>query len=235
MQLFYAPQISNNFYCFDEIESKHITRVLRMKEGDTLYLTDGKGRLYEGEIVQSDWKQCCVSYELKNEEYGRRNYRIHIAVAPTKSMDRFEWFVEKATEIGIDEITPLICDNSERKTIKPERIERIIIAAMKQSLKTYKPLLNDMTEFNTFIGRSFPSDEVKMIAHCAEGERGAISSIYKQGQNATILIGPEGDFSLDEIETAIRYGLSPITLGECRLRTETAAVVACNTIQILNL
>ncbi len=234
MQLFYAPRLKNNYHCFDAVESKHISKVLRLKEGDLIYLTDGMGKLYEGVLTQSDWKQCCVSYKLIHPEYGKRDYSLHIAIAPTKSIERFEWFIEKAVEIGIDEITPIICVNSERKIIKNERTDRIIVSAMKQSLKTYKPVLHPVTDFPVFIQQHFNETGMRFIAHCYESKKESISKIYSHGQDVLILIGPEGDFSPEEIEMAVTKGFRQVSLGECRLRTETAGVVACSMVSLLN-
>ena len=160
-------------------------------------------------------------------------YHLHIAIAPTKNMDRLEWFVEKATEIGISEITPLLCRYSERKVVKLERINKIIVSAMKQSKKSLLPQLNEMISFNDFIKKCEGHDNC-FIAHCYNQNKQSLSQLYLKGNDATIVIGPEGDFSEEEVESALKNGFSPITLGESRLRTETAGIVACHTIQLLN-
>ncbi|WP_455170423.1 RsmE family RNA methyltransferase, partial [Aegicerativicinus sediminis] len=159
-------------------------------------------------------------------------YYLHILIAPTKNIDRFEWFLEKSTEIGVSEITPIICDNSERKIIKIDRCERIIESAMKQSLKSYKPKLNDLTDFQSAL-ELFKSNQV-LIAHCEPQERVLLKDVVEPSKNYTILIGPEGDFSSKEIENALSKGCKPISLGDSRLRTETAGVVACHSVNFIN-
>ena len=234
MQLFYTPDITNDAYVLSEEESKHCIRVLRKKAGDTLHLTNGKGTIFKAEITNAKPKACELSIVEVTEEFQKRPYRLHMAVAPTKSIDRFEWFLEKATEIGVDTITPLLCENSERKIVKQDRIERVVVAAMKQSIKAYKPKVNPLQSFNDFFSQS-NSEEVKLIAHCYESDKSTINNRYKAGENICILIGPEGDFTLNEVNEALKYGCKPISLGNSRLRTETAGVVACHTISLLNL
>ena len=232
MHLFYTPDIEGETYTLPEEESKHCAKVLRLGPGEIVHLVDGRGNWYRCEIVTPDAKHCTVRCLEKTERHGQRNFRLHIAIAPTKNIERMEWFLEKATEIGIDEITPLLCDHSERRTIKDERLEKIIVAAMKQSLKAYLPKLNPLTEFRSLVSR--PSDELRCIAHCDEGEKRLLKEIYKPGESVTILIGPEGDFSPAEIELAKRQGFIPVSLGSSRLRTETAGIVACHSVQFMN-
>ena len=163
---------------------------------------------------------------------GKPNFRVHIAIAPTKNIERIEWFLEKATEIGINRVTPLLCRFSERKEIKAERLEKVMISAMKQSLKAYLPQLDELTRFNEFIQQPF--DGQKYIAHCDNQHRDLLRNKVIPGQNYLILIGPEGDFSTEEIELALKHGFQPVSLGESRLRTETAGLVACHTVNLLN-
>lgn len=231
MQIFYAPDIESTLVLPEE-ESGHCVRVLRLAVGDEILITDGKGHFFQATIAEAHAKHCRVEIVSSwTPEKPWKGY-IHIAVAPTKNMDRMEWFAEKATEIGIDEITCLNCRFSERKEVKPARLEKILVSAMKQSQKASLPLLNGMTDFKEFVKRPF--DGQKFIAHCEKGEKPLIKSIYHPGGNVLILIGPEGDFSPEEIRLAIEQGFEPISLGKSRLRTETAALTACHTIQIIN-
>ncbi len=234
MHLFYNPDISESAkeVTFDKEESRHIVKVLRMKEGDIFKITNGKGSFFDAEIISADPKKC-ITKILSEEKIAPLPYSLHLAVAPTKLNDRYEWFLEKATEIGITEITPIICDHSERKTIKPERYEKILQSAMKQSLKAYLPNLNDVVSFKDFIN-SNTSEGINCIAHCEETDKKSLKSILLPSQKLTILIGPEGDFSSEEIELAKKCGYIPVTLGESRLRTETAAVVACHSVAFIN-
>jgi len=233
MQLFYNPNINENdpLFNFDKDESRHIVKVLRKKEGDTLFITNGKGWLFEARLVDANNKNSSVRIISKHFT-EKREYHLHLAVAPTKMNDRYEWFLEKATEIGVDEITPIICDHSERKVIKTERFERIIQSAMKQSLQHYLPKLNAPVSFNDFLQEKSTSQ--KFIAHCEDAQRTDFKSELKTKQNCLILIGPEGDFSVKEIEMALQHQYIPVTLGETRLRTETAGIVACHTVALLN-
>ncbi|MEO5909479.1 MAG: 16S rRNA (uracil(1498)-N(3))-methyltransferase [Pelobium sp.] len=232
MHLFYTPDIAHNTYQLDEEESKHCIRVLRLKTGDQVNLIDGKGGLYLAEIIAEHPKKTILKVLETQKEFSKRNHYLHIAVAPTKNIDRFEWFLEKATEIGIDEITPIICERSERKEIKIDRSNKIITTAIKQSLKAYHPKLNPYISFKAFI--ALASADKKYIAHCEDGEKSDISSNFVPHQKYLLLIGPEGDFSPTEIEYALENGFVPITLGESRLRTETAALQACFEINYLN-
>ncbi len=233
MKLFYTPDISSDIYTLNEKESKHCTKVLRLKTNDIIYLTDGKGNLFKTKIIDDNNKKCSVKIIETQKNYNKQNYYLHIAIAPTKNIERFEWFLEKATEIGINEITPLLTDNSERKIIKPERLEKKITSAIKQSLKAYCPKLNKLTKFNDFITNH--NNTNKFIAHCYSEKLTHLKNINKNLKNVTILIGPEGDFSLNEIKLAKTNNYTEITLGKSRLRTETAGIVACNLINFLNL
>jgi 16S rRNA (uracil1498-N3)-methyltransferase len=231
MQLFYTPDIANNPELPEE-EARHVVRVLRLTEGDTIDLTDGKGCFYRAVIEQAHPKHCLVSIAETITQPRAWPFFLHIAVAPTKNMDRLEWFAEKATEIGIDAITCLNCRYSERREVKTERLEKILVSAMKQSLKSNLPKLTGMTDFKQFIKQPF--DGKKFIAHCEPGDKALLKTICKPGEKVLILIGPEGDFSTEEIELAINEGFTAISLGESRLRTETAALVACQTIHFIN-
>lgn len=233
MQLFYSPEISSDSkqYSFSKEESKHIVRVLRKKEGDLLNITNGLGSLFTVEITVADVKNCLVNI-ITEKRVENHNYRLHIAIAPTKMNDRLEWFLEKATEIGIDEITPVICDNSERKVIKKERLEKIIQSAMKQSLQMHLPKLNDAISFKSFINQDFKGQT--FIAHCEEQEKHELFPQITKKEDYTILIGPEGDFSNNEIATALTKGFNPVALGNTRLRTETAGIAACHTFALAN-
>jgi 16S rRNA (uracil1498-N3)-methyltransferase len=230
MQLFYTNNSESEFTLPSE-ESKHITKVLRKKEGDTLHFTDGKGQLLITEITSTDIRKTRVKIIKKIEQEKQHNYYLHVAIAPTKNMDRFEWFLEKACEIGIDEITPIICDHSERKFVKKERGNRILLSAMKQSLKYHLPKLNEAISLNNFMKQDFIGN--KYIAHCENSEK--IELKNKETEKRTlILIGPEGDFSVSEIEKSIEKNFLAISLGNSRLRTETAGLVCVTTISNRN-
>ena len=225
MQLFYSPDITPPLYTLSEEESGHCVRVLRLKEGDSLHITDGKGTLYRAEVEDAHPKRCTIRIVEEHHEWEKRPYSLTIAVAPTKNIDRIEWFVEKATECGIDRIVPILCDHSERKVIKGERLEKIAISAMKQSLKAYLPTIAPLTPIRTLLEEPF--DGVRLIAHCEEDmERIFMGELIGKGDNVMVLIGPEGDFSKEEIEAARKAGFKEVTLGKERLRTETAALAA---------
>lgn len=230
MQVFYTPDIKKITYQLTEEESKHAIKVLRLEAGDEICMIDGTGGLYYGIIDEPNAKKCTIRVIEKIEQYNRRNYYLHIAIAPTKSNDRFEWFLEKATEIGIDEITPLLCERSERKVIKNDRFEKIIMSAMKQSVKAYKPKLNELTTFAKFIKSQ--ENEGTYIAHCEDVPKPSLKSEITKVSKITILIGPEGDFSPKEIEMAKEKGIYEVHLGKSRLRTETAGIAACHTVSI---
>jgi len=233
MQLFFNPDITTKTtqFSFNKEESKHIVKVLRKKTGDQLYITNGKGYLFTSEIIIADKKKCTVLIVTKNLKI-KQKYSLHLAVAPTKMNDRYEWFLEKATEIGIDSITPIICDHSERKIIKYERFEKILQTAMKQSFQCYLPKLHQAVSFKEFMKQVFNSQ--LFIAHCVESDKKSLKKELQPKQDITILIGPEGDFSVKEIEMAIKNKFIPVTLGKTRLRTETAAIVACHTVGLMN-
>ncbi|MGH2665632.1 16S rRNA (uracil(1498)-N(3))-methyltransferase [Flavobacterium sp.] len=233
MQLFYTPDIYSDAkeFSFDKEESKHIVKVLRKKEGDILHVTNGLGNLFSTEIILASDRKCTVKIiEVKTSE--PTGFYLHLAVAPTKMNDRFEWFLEKATEIGIHEITPIICDHSERKVIKTERFDKIIQSAMKQSLQFYLPKLNEPVSFKDFINQEHTGN--LYIAHCEETDKKLLKESIKPKEKHTILIGPEGDFSEKEIQLALGNNYIPVSLGNTRLRTETAAVVACHSVVFAN-
>jgi 16S rRNA (uracil1498-N3)-methyltransferase len=233
MQIFYAPDIEGSSYTLDEKESNHCIRVLRMREGDQVKLIDGRGGLYEGLISDADQKKCKISITNVLRDYEKRSYRLHVAISPIKNPERYEWFIEKSVEIGIDKITPLICHNTEKQGVKTERINNLIISAMKQSLKSEKSELMESKSFNEFIAQSF--SRIKMIAHCDKAfPVKSINDVYKPNDNAVILIGPEGDFTSEEIRSAIAAGFIPVHLGKSRLRTETAGIAACHSIYFMN-
>ena len=233
MQLFYNSEIKNgdSTFFFDKEESKHIVKVLRKKESDKIFITNGLGYLFESEIILASEKKCEVKI-IKETFQQPDTFYTHIAVAPTKMNDRLEWFLEKATEIGIHEITPIICDHSERKVYKIDRAEKIIQAAMKQSLHYYLPKINEPISLSQFVKSNI--DVQKFIAHCEETDKKSFQKEIAKNEKVTILIGPEGDFSTKEINLAIANQFIPVTLGNTRLRTETAALVACHTIALLN-
>lgn len=233
MQLFYTKDISanNKLFVFDKEESKHIIKVLRKKENDILFVTNGLGFLFETKITLPSDTKCTVEI-VSFEEFDKPKFSLHLAVAPTKMNERFEWFLEKATEIGVKEITPIICENSERTKINLERFEKIIVSAMKQSNQYFLPKLNDAVSFKTFISNN--NDDQKFIAHCEETDKKSLKETLEKNKNTTIIIGPEGDFSVKEIEMALQNKYIPVTLGETRLRTETAAVVACHSFVFIN-
>lgn len=225
MQLFYAPDITPPLYTLPEEESGHCVRVLRLGVGDRLHLTDGKGTLYLAVVEEPHPKRCTVRVVEEHHEWEKRPYRLTVAVAPTKNIDRIEWFVEKATECGIDRIVPILCDHSERKVVKGERLEKIAISAMKQSLKAYLPTIEPLTPIRMLLAEEF--EGTKLIAHCEEDmERIFMGEKLRRGEDVMVLIGPEGDFSKAEIEAARKAGFVEISLGKERLRTETAALAA---------
>lgn len=235
MQIFYTPDIALNatHYTLSEEESKHAIRVLRMQTGDSLRLVDGRGGLYTAHIIDPHPKKTLLAIDENAQEYGKRNHYLHIAVAPTKNIERLEWFLEKATEMGIDEVSLTLCQRSERKEAKVERLDKIITSAVKQSLKAYHPQLNAMQPLSKLIAAPFEGQ--KFIAHCLPGEDkvSLASQLQLQGR-CLVLIGPEGDFTEKEIADALQNGFKPITLGESRLRTETAALEACFEVNFLN-
>jgi 16S rRNA (uracil1498-N3)-methyltransferase len=233
MQLFYNATINEvtETFTFDREESKHIIKVLRKKDGDILFVTNGLGFLFKTEIVLASDSKCTVQI-VSFEKASIPKYNLHIVVAPTKMNDRYEWFLEKATEIGVQEITPIICDRSERKVINMERFEKILLSAMKQSNAFYLPKLNPAISFKEFVKNK--NTGLQLIAHCEETDKKTLKSVLQPNTDITVLIGPEGDFSDKEITLALEQNYIPVTLGNTRLRTETAAVVACHSLVFFN-
>lgn len=234
MHLFYTPDITDSpEYILNEEESRHCTKVLRLQQGATVHLIDGHGGFYEAEIVAESKRHVTLRILKKTEAFQKRDYSLHIAVAPTKNIDRLEWFLEKATEIGIDQITPIICERSERKVVKEERLNKVITSAVKQSLQAYHPRLNDAMTLKDLV-TNYQADH-KLIAHCVDDmPRQFISDVAQPGKTYLILIGPEGDFTPAEIQLALQNDFKPLTLGNTRLRTETAALAACFEVGYLN-
>lgn len=233
MQLFYNPDINDmtDSFSFDREESKHIIKVLRKKDKDILFVTNGLGLLFKTEITLASDTKCTVKI-IFSEKSEMPKYKLHLAVAPTKMNDRYEWFLEKVTELGITEITPIICDHSERKQIKTDRFDKIIQSAMKQSNQYYLPKLNEPVSFKDFV--KIKNGGQQLIAHCEETDRQSLKSVLKPNEDVTLLIGPEGDFSAKEIILALENNYIPVTLGNTRLRTETAAIVACHSVVFVN-
>jgi 16S rRNA (uracil1498-N3)-methyltransferase len=233
MQLFFNPNINNTetSFVFDREESKHIIKVLRKKESDILFVTNGLGYLFKTEIALASDSKCMVNI-LSFEKQDEPKLHLHLVVAPTKMNERYEWFLEKATEIGVQEITPIICEHSERKIIKTDRFQKIIESAMKQSLHYYLPKFNEPILFKDFIKKEINGQ--KFIAHCEETDKKSLKNELKINTDCTILIGPEGDFSVKEIQLALDNNYIPVSLGNTRLRTETAAIVACHSVVYSN-
>lgn len=232
MNVFYLPNASNGMISFSEEESKHCVRVLRMQEGDRFCVTDGRGSLYDGELVEAHPKRAVACLSNQRPGYDNRAFILEIAIAPTKLNERTEWFLEKATEIGIDKVQLFASCHSERRVANVERFRKVMIAAMKQSIKSKLPDIEDVVEFDKLVKQPF--DGQKFIAWIDDNVTDQLCDVYKKGENALVLIGPEGDFSPEEARMAVENGFVPVSLGEARLRTETAAVVACHTIQLIN-
>lgn len=230
MNLFFGNITLDGFALLTEEDSAHCIRVLRMKSGEEVFFTDGNGNFYTGTISDPDPKKCWVSIAETKQDYGRRNYSLHIAIAPTKNIDRYEWFLEKATEIGIDEITPVICQRSERRVLKTERLNKVLLSAMKQSLKTYLPKLNEPVALDKFISGN--TTEHKYI--CLMNAENHLKNKLITSENSLVLIGPEGDFTETEIALTRQHNFIPVSLGKSRLRTETAGIVAASVVSLLN-
>ncbi|MDN4164306.1 16S rRNA (uracil(1498)-N(3))-methyltransferase [Cytophagales bacterium LB-30] len=230
MQLFYLPDIAQA--TLSEAESLHCVKVLRHQTGDTLHVTDGAGHLYQAQILEAKAKACKLhNFQLVREEEPK-GFHIHLAIAPTKNIERMEWFVEKTIELGIDQITFLKCQNSERKGINLERMEKKAVGAMKQSLHLRLPQLSEEIPFSTFLKQA--EAEQKFIAYVDENHTKHLKNCLKENQRYLVLIGPEGDFTSEEIQYALASGFMPISLGNSRLRTETAGLAACMMCQWVN-
>lgn len=232
MYLFYAPDLDTENCVLNEEESRHCSKVLRLQKDDLIEIIDGKGNFYHAKITVPDAKKTRFVIQQTEHEFGKRNHYLHIAIAPTKNIERLEWFVEKATEIGIDEITPILCHRSERKIINHERLNKVITSAVKQSLKAYHPKLNQLVPLSTLINEEIEAQ--KWIAHCVDNEKVSIKEALIPQKKYLIIIGPEGDFSPAEIDLALKNEFQAITLGNSRLRTETAALEACFEANFLN-
>ena len=234
MHLFYTPDMEPQMavYELNEDESKHCIRVLRMEQGGIIQLIDGRGNWFEAQITNANPKRVALRILQVKTQVGKRNHYLHVAVAPTKNIERLEWFLEKATEIGIDEVSLILCQRSERKEAKTDRLHKIITSAVKQSLKAYHPQLNPLVPLPQLLKQA--SNTQKFIAHCADGHRATVSSLLQAQGNYLMLIGPEGDFTPTEIELALQHGFNPVTLGDSRLRTETAALQSVFEINFLN-
>ncbi|MBP5547223.1 MAG: 16S rRNA (uracil(1498)-N(3))-methyltransferase [Bacteroidales bacterium] len=238
MQLFYCKDITPNAFCtLDAEESRHAVRVLRLRVGDELHVTDGRGNLYRCRVVTADDRACVI--EVAEQEFSIFNsqFSIHLAVAPTKNPSRMEWLVEKAVEIGVGEITLLDCDHSERSFLKTDRLEKLAVSAMKQSLHTILPEIHPAVNLKEWLNSqvSILNSQLKFIAHCeADKPRTPLATALKPGQDAVVLIGPEGDFSEEEIAFALACGFQPVSLGPSRLRTETAALYAITAFNLIN-
>ena len=234
MYLFYTPDINTSNFLSEE-ESAHCVRVLRYDRGDEILLTDGRGTTYHACITNPHPRHCEFEIISQEKQEKTHNIYLHVAIAPTKNIERLEWMVEKCTEIGVDEITPLLCRFSERKNLRNDRLEKIILSAAKQSLTPYLPKLNPLTDFTALMQQYSGNEELdKYIAHCYKDEKRELKDALRKGRDVLILIGPEGDFSEQEVELAIKEGFVPVGLGRSRLRTETAGVVACHTVVLLN-
>jgi 16S rRNA (uracil1498-N3)-methyltransferase len=223
MNLFYTTKIEGEYAYLSEEEARHVVQVLRKREGDMLNFTDGNGGMYEGQISEIGKKKCVLQIKKQKQEVGKRNFRLHIAIAPTKNINRYEWFLEKATEMGIEEITPIFCAHSERTKVRIDRLEKVLMSAMKQSLQAYLPKLNEPIKLAQFLKNQ--STAQKFIAHCEKDfDKNQLVDKIEKGQDILLLIGPEGDFSVKEIEAAKEAGFVPVSLGNTRLRTETAGL-----------
>ncbi|MFL5729724.1 MAG: 16S rRNA (uracil(1498)-N(3))-methyltransferase [Cytophagaceae bacterium] len=232
MQLFYLPEIAEGGRQLSEEESMHCVRVLRMKEGDEISIVDGQGGFYTAAIVKADPKKCLFEIMQSNQEFGKRDYSIHMAIAPTKNADRLEWFVEKAVELGVDQISLIRTEHSERKHTNTERLKKIAISAMKQSVKAYLPVIHEVQPLKEFVAHTMESQ--KFVAHLEAGEKKHLKDALRPGGDYCVMIGPEGDFSPAEIGFALKSNFIPVTLGESRLRTETAGIAACHILNLIN-
>jgi len=232
MHIFYEENLQNDLVELSPEESRHCTKVLRLKAGDEIGFVDGKGLFASARLVDVNARSTTATITHR-EHKPKRDFHLHMAVAPTKSIDRFEWFLEKATECGIEEITPIICAQSERTVIKRDRLKKILLAAMKQSQRAWLPKLNNAVRFKDFV-KNIKTETTAFIAHCGEGEKQSLKQVYQPGKDVLIMIGPEGDFNREEIELAGEKGIQAISLGQNRLRTETAALVACMEVNFMN-
>lgn len=232
MHVFFRPGIQDDMVMLDPEESHHCVKVLRMRPGQEVQLTDGEGRAWQAVLAEASSRGCLLQITGEPQLSPARPFELHLAVAPTKNIDRFEWLLEKATECGVDQITPVICENSERTVIKPERLHKILVSAMKQSQRNWLPRLNQAARLESMLKQ--PLRGRKLIAHCAQGEKKTLRDCYTRGESVLVLIGPEGDFSTQEVKAALQGGFEAITLGNHRLRTETAALALCIQLNTMN-
>ena len=232
MNVFYLPDAHLGTISFPEEEAKHIVKVLRMKEGDCFCVTDGNGSLYDAELIDAHPKRAMADLSNQRQGYDIRDFKVSIAIAPTKLNERTDWFLVKASEIGIDAVKLFSSYHSERRVANVERFKKIVVAAMKQSVKSKMPLVEEMVSFDKLVKQKYEGQ--KCIAWIDDDVKEQLCDLYKKGENALALIGPEGDFSKEEVALAKENGFVPVSVGEARLRTETAAVVACHTIQLIN-
>jgi 16S rRNA (uracil1498-N3)-methyltransferase len=231
MHLFYYPCVDQDLFTLDRNESAHCIKVLRLNKNDIIYLTDGAGNFYKAKIIKPDNKACMAEI-IEASRVPERPFSLEVAISPTKSIERFEWFLEKATEIGIERVIPLRCKNSERRAIKEERLKKVMISAMKQSLKAWLPEITPFTGFTDLIEQPYGGNRFIATGKAAVSDH--LANMYMKGSDVRILIGPEGDFQNEEIDTARSSGFVPVSLGTSRLRTETAGLVACHTINLAN-
>jgi len=233
MHLFYSPLLNGQTAPLPPEEANHALRVLRLTRGTEVAVTDGKGNMGYGIVGEISSRECTINISSIIPEFGRRLYKLNIAVSPLKNRDRYEWFVEKCVEIGVDTITPLVSARTEKTNIRPDRLEKIILSAMKQSVKAYLPELNPPTTFDSFIKQK--RNTTCLIAHCNPGHREPLPSQLKKGEDVTILIGPEGDFTPEEVAIANSMGYISVHMGHSRLRTETAGIAACHSVYSVNI
>jgi 16S rRNA (uracil1498-N3)-methyltransferase len=234
MNLFYSREIKGSTVRFAAEESHHCTKVLRHRKGDQILITDGKGTIREAVILSDDPRSCIAEIAGRNIVHPPLPCDIHIAIAPTKNMNRFEWFLEKSTELGIGTITPLLCQRSERSTVKVDRLQKVILSAMKQSFSAFLPSLSEPISLPFFLEKTDGTAAVKFMGHCHTSDRQYVKDVYSSGSDVVFLIGPEGDFTSEEVQMALNHGFIPVILGRNRLRTETAGLIACHTIHMLN-
>ncbi len=234
MNLFYTTDIRDGLLTLSEEESRHCVQVLRHKPGDVIHIVDGRGGLYVAEILETGRKRCIARQLEARQGYGRRPFYLHLAIAPTKSIDRLEWFLEKAAEFGVDEVTPVLCERSERRQLRIDRLEKVLLAAMKQSLKAYLPRLNELTPLPDLLKQQAGGEGARYIAYLGESVKGHLKDNLRPGENVCILIGPEGDFSEAEARACMDAGFLPVSLGPSRLRTETAGLAACHIANLIN-
>lgn len=234
MNLFYTDHIDESIASFEEEEARHMTQALRLRAGDLIHFVDGLGGYYKGQVVETGKKYCTAKILAEIQEYGKRPYRIHLAIAPTKNSNRIEWLLEKATEIGIDKISLLQTRYSERKKVRIDRLQKILRSAMKQSLKAYLPEIVDLQPLSLFLKNGVGEEEQKFIAYIDPDVKTTLKENYIPNSDVCLIVGPEGGFTSEEVELTIQNGFKAVSLGNSRLRTETAGLVACHSIHLLN-